>query len=51
MVNQTMASQCKNDMRKYLAFAKRSHDRSSRENWLKLALMMRRQAREWVVMS
>lgn len=48
MTNQTMASQCKNDMRKYLAFAKSSRERSSRENWLKLALMMRRHSRRWM---
>ncbi|MEX6226205.1 hypothetical protein AB6F55_16105 [Providencia hangzhouensis] len=44
--------ECKQSQRKYMAYAKSDREYPEvRENWVKLALMMRRHAREWAVMS
>ncbi len=46
------AQECKESQVKYMAYAKRySEDLEARKSWINLALMMRKNAREWAAMS
>ncbi|UPK82460.1 hypothetical protein LW139_07145 [Proteus vulgaris] len=46
------AQECKESQRKYMGYAKSDlKNPIVRKSWVQLALMMRRQAREWAAMS
>ncbi|HIE0659249.1 TPA: hypothetical protein ACXJEZ_001741 [Providencia rettgeri] len=46
------AQECKESQVKYMAYAKRyREDSEARKSWINLALVMRRNAREWATMS
>ncbi|HHR5901438.1 TPA: hypothetical protein ACS7XC_002355 [Providencia alcalifaciens] len=49
---QLYAQECKQSQRKYMAYAKSDREYPEvRESWVKLALMMRRNAREWATIN